>query len=64
MQDDKSKKIFNNKTGEITKNNRDRKDNKKEKKVHEDTHLTYNIEDKLDLLFPQFKPSKKKEDTK
>lgn len=64
MQDDKSKKIFNNKTGEIAKNNRDRKDNKKEKKVHEDTHLTYNIGDKLDLLFPQFKPSKKKEDTK
>ena len=50
MQD---KKVFNNK-----------KDDKKEKKVHEETHLTYTIADKLDVLFPQYKPSKKKEETK
>lgn len=45
----------------VFKNN---KDNKKEKKVREDSHLTYNIADKLDTLFPQYKPSKKKEESK
>ena len=50
MQD---KKVFDNK-----------KDDKKEKKVYEETHLTYTISDKLDELFPEFKPSKKKEENK
>ena len=48
-------------TGEVKKNNRDRKDNKKEKKIDENTHLTYTLGDRLDSLFPQFKSSKKKE---
>ena len=47
------KKVFKNK-----------KDNNEEKKVHEETHLTYNLGDKLDKLFPQYKPSKKKEENK
>ena len=45
----------------VFKNN---KKDKEEKKVHEEIHLTYNIADKLDELFPQYKPSKKKEETK
>lgn len=55
-----NKKVFDNKTRENKKGNRD----KKEKKINEDTHLTYTIGDKLDLLFPEFKPSKKKEENK
>lgn len=45
----------------VFKNNK--KENK-EKKVHEETHLTYNIAEELDKLFPQYKPSKKKEENK
>lgn len=38
---------------------------KKEKKTDEvNAHLTYNLEDKLDELFPQFKSLKKKEEDK
>lgn len=48
------------KTREIKNNNR----NKKEKKNNETPHLTYTLGDKLDKLFPQYKPSKKKEDNK
>ena len=51
MQD---KKVFNNK-----------KDDKKEKKVYKETHLTYTLGNELDKLFPQlYKPSKKKEEIK
>ena len=57
---DENKKVLDNKAREDKKNNRD----KKEKKINEDTHLTYTIGDKLDILFPQFKPSKKKEESK
>lgn len=46
----------------VFKNNN--KNDNKEKKVHEETHLTYTIADKLDVLFPQYKPSKKKEEIK
>ena len=59
-----NKKVPANKTGEVKKSNTNRKDNKKEKKINEDTHLTYTMADRLDQLFPQFKPSKKKEEVK
>ena len=37
------------------------KSNKKEKKNIENIHLTYNLGDKLDELFPQYKPSRKED---
>lgn len=37
---------------------------KKERKTPQDIPLTYNLADKLDKLFPQYKPSKKKEENK
>ena len=57
-----NKNTVNIKTRENKKVDNNRKDNKKEKKTNEDSHLTYTIGDKLDELFPQFKPSNKKEE--
>ena len=59
---DENKNMVDIKTRENKKVNTNRKDNKKEKKTDENTHLTYTIGDKLDELFPQFKPSNKKEE--
>ena len=41
------------------------KNNKKENKKKENEHLTYNLSDLIDKVYPQFRqPSKKKEDKK
>lgn len=51
---------------EVKAKENNKKNNKKEKKnnKNESVPLTYSLADKLDILFPQFKPSKKKEEDK
>jgi hypothetical protein len=50
---------------EVKAKENNKKNNKKEKKNKNETvPLTYSLADKLDILFPQFKPSKKKEEDK
>jgi hypothetical protein len=45
-------------------NKKTSKNNKKEIKNNENDNLTYTLSNELDKLFPQFKPSKKKEEDK
>jgi hypothetical protein len=45
-------------------NKKTSKNNKKEIKNNENDNLTYTLSNELGKLFPQFKPSKKKEEDK